>query len=207
MSYNTYVIYVVDYGAGNIMSVLNSLRHLSCEAKLSADPADIADAAGVIVPGVGNFGAAAEALMRRGLDSAIKDAAARGIPVMGICLGLQLFLEESEESPGARGLGLIPGAVTKLKCGERKLPHIGWTSLDDASGMLSGMDGEYFYFVHSFGAHTAPEYSAAKACYGEMFDAAIEKDNVFATQFHPEKSGRAGLELLGRFIARTGGAK
>lgn len=205
MLYNISVIYVVDYGAGNIMSVMNSFRYLSVAARLTSEPDDILSASGVVVPGVGHFGAAMAALSGRRLDGAIREAAARGVPVLGICLGLQLFLDASEESPGTRGLGLIPGEVTRLRCGDRKLPHIGWTSLDCASGTLGGMENEYFYFVHSFGAHTDGNYSAGQASYGETFDAAVEKDNVFATQFHPEKSGRAGLEVLRRFAVKTGG--
>lgn len=198
------VIYVIDYGAGNIRSVLNSCRFLSCPTELTDDPAEVLTADGVILPGVGSFGAAAEALKRTGLDRAVVEAVRRGIPVMGICLGLQLLFRESEESPGAKGLGLLDGEVTRLKCGDRKLPHIGWTSLDAAGGMLDGMTGEYFYFVHSYGAHTDTAVSAAHATYGERFDAAVEKDNLFATQFHPEKSGQAGLALLKRFLMKTG---
>lgn len=205
MRYNIGVIYVVDYGAGNIMSVLNAFRRLNCPARLTSEPQDLLSAAGIVLPGVGHFGAAAAALRDRGLDSALTEAAKRGIPLIGICLGLQLLLQSSEESPGVKGLGLIPGEVTRLKCGDRKLPHIGWTSLDVTSGLLAPSAGEYMYFVHSYAAHTDTAYSAATAQYGETFDAAVEKDNVFAVQFHPEKSGRAGLDLIARFTARAGG--
>lgn len=202
--YNGGVIYVIDYGAGNIQSVLNSCRFLSCPTELTDDPAKVLTADGVILPGVGSFGAAVASLKKTGLDRAVVEAVKRGIPVMGICLGLQLLFRESEESPGAKGLGLLDGEVTRLRCGAKKLPHIGWTSLDTAGGMLDGMAGEYFYFVHSYGAHTDTAVSAARATYGESFDAAVEKDNLFATQFHPEKSGHAGLSLLKRFLAKAG---
>lgn len=182
------------------MSVMNSLRAAGAQAALASSPADLFRAKGVIVPGVGHFGAAKSELDARGLTPALLRAAADGVPMLGICLGLQLFLDSSEESPADEGLRLLDGTVERLRGGGRKLPHIGWTSVERTRGLLGGMDGEYFYFVHSFAAHSA--CSSAVAAYGEEFDAAVERDNVCAVQFHPEKSGRAGLEVLRRFSGR-----
>ena len=200
--YNSTVITVVDYGAGNIMSVVNSLRHIGVEAKLTDAPEQVGRADCLIVPGVGNFGAAKRVLDQKGLTDALRHAAGRGVPMLGICLGLQLFLSSSEESPGVGGLGLLDGQVTQLATDGRKLPHIGWTSVSDTRGLLEGFDGRFFYFVHSFGAHSAD--CSATAEYGETFAAAVERDNVCAVQFHPEKSGAAGLRLLQRFCRRAG---
>lgn len=202
IGYNEIVITVVDYGAGNIMSVVNSLTFCGAETVVTDDPARVGNAGALILPGVGSFGAAKAVLDERGLTDAILRAVKRGVPVLGICLGLQLLLSDSEESPGVAGLNVIEGSVTKLQTGGKKLPHIGWTSVENTRGLLAGMDGEFFYFVHSFGAHTAD--CSAEATYGQTFAAAVERDNLCAVQFHPEKSGRAGLDVLKRFCRRAG---
>lgn len=202
MVYNSTVITVVDYGAGNIMSVVNSLKHIGAAAEVADDPQAVCKADTLIVPGVGSFGAAKTVLDDKGLTAAIREAAGRGVPVLGICLGLQLFLSSSEESPEAQGLRLLDGRVTRLQTSGRKLPHIGWTSVHETRGLLEGFDGKFFYFVHSFGAHSSD--CSAIAEYGETFAAAVERDNVCAVQFHPEKSGAVGLALLERFCRKAG---
>ena len=201
------MIAIVDYGAGNIRSVVNVLKSFGVDYVLAKNPKTLFKADGIVLPGVGAFGEAAKNLERDGLKSALKDAAGQGIPLIGICLGLQLLFERSEESEGASGLGLIKGDVTLIKAEGRKIPHIGWTSLDGVKGkILDGIEsGEYFYFVHSYGAHaTDRSVVAATAAYGESFDACIEKGNVFGCQFHPEKSSAKGRKIISNFLTLCG---
>ena len=193
---------------GNLASVYKALKYIGEDAMVTSDPEALRMSSGLIVPGVGAYGPAMEALKSKGLDIAIKEFAGTGRPVMGICLGMQLFLTGSEE--GARegslieGLDLIPGKVLKFPKDKTvdsglKVPQMGWNRLEDVTGSLM-REGDYVYFVHSY--YCAPDddsASCAKTTYGIKYTAALEKDNIFATQFHPEKSGEAGLQMLIRF--------
>ncbi|MDY3030682.1 MAG: imidazole glycerol phosphate synthase subunit HisH [Clostridia bacterium] len=196
------MIAIIDYGAGNLHSVKNALDFLGADSVITGDAETILAADKVILPGVGAFGDAMAALSAAGLDGVIRRIAADGTPLLGICLGLQLMLEESEEAPSVRGLGIFKGKCVKIPDHGLKIPHMGWNSLElgKESRILSG--GEYVYFVHSYYL-TTPETDAVAAYteYGERLGVALERDNVFAVQFHPEKSGDAGMEILKRFIA------
>lgn len=196
------MIAIIDYGAGNLHSVKNALDFLGADSVITGDAETILAADKVILPGVGAFGDAMAALTAAGLDGVIRQTASNGTPLLGICLGLQLMLEESEEAPGVRGLGIFKGKCVKIPDHGLKIPHMGWNSLElgKESKILSG--GEYVYFVHSYYL-TTPETDAVAAYteYGERLGVALERDNVFAVQFHPEKSGDAGMEILKRFIA------
>ncbi|MDE6397698.1 MAG: imidazole glycerol phosphate synthase subunit HisH [Clostridiales bacterium] len=194
-------IAVVDYGAGNLHSVLGALSRANATAQVVTSPAHLQGADGIILPGVGAFGYAAEELAKSGFSDALIKAAACGTPLLGICLGMQLLFAASEESPGAQGLGILPGRVTLLKTGGLKTPHMGWSDLHGMRGRLTkGVDeGAFVYFVHSFGVHSE-DCAAAQANYGETFDAAVERGNVFGTQFHPEKSSAVGARILENFL-------
>ncbi len=196
---------IIDYGAGNIQSVKNALEALGESAIITCDRHQILNADRVILPGVGAFGAAMTQINRRGLADTIRDAVQSGIPFLGICLGLQVLFDSSEESPGVPGLSLLPGAIVKIPDGPGvKIPHIGWNSLAFLKDcpLFSGIkNGEYVYFVHSFYLRAAQRADvAATADYGVTMDVAVSRDNLFATQFHPEKSGAAGLKMLRNFI-------
>ena len=188
-----------------MFSVLRGLSRVNAQAYVANSPGELKDCAGIVLPGVGSFGYAANALRSRGFFSALRDAAESGVPLLGICLGMQLLFSHSEESPDAEGLGILGGAVTKLNAQGLKLPHIGWSDLYSTRGrLMEGIkSGEFVYFVHSFGVHSDGFYSA-KAEYGEKFDASVESGNVFATQFHPEKSGLVGLKILSNFVEICG---
>lgn len=197
------MITVIDYGAGNLRSVANAVRFLGETPVIESDADKIAAADKLILPGVGAFGECMKLLGARGADEAIKSAVARGTPLLGICLGLQLLFDSSDEFGFNKGLGLIRGKVTKIKSGGLNLPHIAWTSIEPSSEsrLMRGIKSDYFYFVHSYCAHAEDKRDeAATAEYGETFTAAVERDNIFATQFHPEKSGESGLRLLRNFI-------
>ncbi len=206
-------IVVVDYGMGNLRSVANGLARVGAEARLSPDPADLGRAPGIIVPGVGGFPECMAALNAAGLAEPLVAAIERGIPYLGICLGLQILFEESEEFGRTKGLGLLPGRIRRfpddLAEGERRLlvPHMGWNSLrlEAPSQLLEGVrEGEHFYFVHSFYAEPSSAcrpWLAATCRHGLPFVASVARGSLFATQFHPEKSGVRGLEILGRFAA------
>lgn len=197
---------------GNLQSVWKALRYLHCDAVITDEPATIKNADGLIVPGVGAFSPAMEALTSKGLDIAIKEFAATGKPVLGICLGMQLFLDSSEEgaSEGSpiKGLGLIPGKVVKFPSdltvdSGLKVPQIGWNSLTDVTGDLLA-EGDHVYFVHSYYCiPDDPKDCAAMTEYGLKYCVSLQKGNIFATQFHPEKSGEAGLQILLKFAGRT----
>ncbi len=201
------MIAIADYGAGNIRSVANVMEKSGVDYVLTKKPSTLFKADGIILPGVGSFGPAMRALSLSGLKTALCEAANKGVPLLGICLGLQMLMDGSEEGGGEKGLGLIKGRVTKLKCGSKKLPHIGWTSLESYSGKLFKGENanQFYYFVHSYGAHPDDNKTLVNAaCYGESFAAYVEKGNIFGCQFHPEKSGAAGYEIIRSFLELCG---
>ena len=202
------LIAVLDYGIGNLHSAQKALEHEGADARLTADPAVIADAAGVVLPGVGAFGACMDALRSAGLDEPARAAAGSGRPFLGICVGMQMLFTKSEENPDAAGLDLIPGTVTWIPAGP-KIPQMQWNRLDLVGRddpMLAGLgDDAYVYFVHSLhGVPDDPAMVAATVEYGTTINAAFRRDNVFAVQFHPEKSSRPGLRLLRNFVEVCG---
>ena len=198
-------IAIVDYGAGNLMSVHNSLDFLGYENKIAASPAVIERAAGVILPGVGAFPDAMDALHASGLTDAVLEAA-RTKPFLGICLGMQMLFEESDEVRPCKGLGLLPGRIERIQTG-LKLPQIGWNALDilHPNAMTECVQqGGYVYFVHSFMAVPAEEGDlAAVTDYGARVPAMVARGNLFGCQFHPEKSGKVGLAMLKNFAKLT----
>ena len=194
-------IAIVDYGAGNLMSVHNSLDFLGYENKIADTPEVIERAAGVILPGVGAFPDAMDALHASGLTDAVLQAA-KEKPFLGICLGMQMLFEESDEVRPCKGLGLLPGRIERIQTG-LKLPQIGWNALDilRPNSMTAGVQqGDYVYFVHSFMAVPAEEGDlAAVTDYGARVPAMVARGNLFGCQFHPEKSGKVGLKMLQNF--------
>ena len=199
------MIALIDYEAGNIKSVENALKFLGRETVLTRDRDQIWMADKVILPGVGAFGDAMDRIRDYDLEDVIHSVTDRGTPFLGICLGLQLLFEESEESPGAKGLGILPGKVSRIPEGEgRKVPQIGWNDLSyPKKGRLfeDVPEGSYVYFVHSYYLHADDrDIVAAQKQYGVTIDASVEKDNVFACQFHPEKSERVGMQILRNFV-------
>ena len=199
------MIAVIDYDAGNIKSVQKALEFLGKQAVVTRDRNEILTAERVILPGEGNFGDAMAKLKNFGLVSVLEEVAKQGTPFLGICLGLQLLFEESEESPGVKGLGLLPGRIVRIpKETGLKIPQIGWNALKYPSkGRLFEKvpEGAYVYFVHSYYLQ-AQEKEIVKATveYGVTVEASVEKDNIFACQFHPEKSSEAGLQILRNFM-------
>ena len=198
------MVAIIDYGAGNILSVQKALDHIGCENVVTSDASVISGADGAILPGVGSFGDAMDHLSAGGLVGAVKEFAASGKPFLGICLGLQVLFDASEESPEAAGLSVFPGSVRRFPADiGLKIPHIGWNSIeyDRECPIFKGLsDHPYVYFVHSYYLQAKDEsVVSAVADYGMKFHAAVWKDNVFATQFHPEKSGSVGLQILRNF--------
>ncbi len=201
---------IVDYGMGNRRSVEKALAHAGAEPFLSADAAELAAAAGLVLPGVGAFPRAMENLQRLGLDALLRERVTAGVPVLGVCLGMQLAFDSSQELGGARGLGIVPGEVTPLRADGLKLPHIGWTEVALAPGgdpLTAGLpDRCAFYHVHSFAARPAePADAIGVAEYGEPFVTMVRRGSFAGVQFHPEKSSAAGLRLLGNFVAICAG--
>ncbi len=199
------MIAIVDYDAGNIKSVEKALQFLGEEPVVTRDKETLLQADKVIVPGVGAFGDAMEKMHQYGLVEVLREIAGKGTPILGICLGLQLFFESSEETPGVEGLGLLPGKIVRIPDKEGfKIPHMGWNSIriNPASRLLKGIEeGAYVYFVHSYYLQAENEADvAATTDYVVNIHAAAEHDNIFATQFHPEKSGEIGLQILKNFI-------
>jgi imidazole glycerol-phosphate synthase subunit HisH len=203
------VIALVDYGAGNLTSVRKALAALDAEFVTPAAPDAIADAAAIIVPGVGHF--AATAALTDPWRATIRDAVARGTPLLGICVGMQWLFEGSDEAPDVPGIGLLPGRVQRLDgdTGRRlKIPHVGWNALDmpRPSAILAGIEsGAHVYFTHSYAAPVTAACVGATT-HATPFAAVVEKDNVFGVQFHPEKSSDAGLQILRNFLAIAGGS-
>ena len=195
------MIAIVDYGAGNLVSVKKAIDWLGHECVITSDRAAVAKAKKIVLPGVGHFAATA-ALGRLGLHDEIKEAIEKGVPFLGICVGMQWLFQGSEESPETQGLGLLPGKCERFPV-TVKSPHVGWNSLEVQawSRLFRGVESPRFvYFTHSFRAPVA-ESTVACCEYGGEFSAAVERDHVFGMQFHPEKSGEAGLRLLSKFCA------
>ena len=198
------MIAIIDYGAGNIQSVKKAFEHIGCDCFVTNKHDEIMKADGAVLPGVGSFGDTVDSLNKFGIGDTAVEYIKSGKPFFGICLGLQLLFPGSEESPGAKGLGVFDGSITRIPNGEGlKIPHMGWNSLDitKQGRLFKGIDGSpYVYFVHSYYLDAADkQIVAAQTKYGVTIDAAIEKNNVFATQFHPEKSGEVGLQILRNF--------
>ncbi len=199
------MISIIDYGAGNLQSVEKALRFLGCDCGVTVEPQQLLEADAAILPGVGSFGDALDHLRARGFERPIREFISSGRPFLGICLGLQILFEESEESPGIQGLGILRGKIVRLpKESGLKIPHIGWNSLDikKRDPLFEGLPVEpYVYFVHSYYLQAEEDIVTATAEYGATIHAAVRKGNLMACQFHPEKSGKTGLTILENFAA------
>jgi len=204
------VIALVDYGAGNLTSVRKALTTLGAEFETPRDPSACASAAGLIVPGVGNF--AATAVLEGPWRDTIAETVRRGTPLLGICVGMQWLFEGSDEAPGVRGLGVLPGRIQRLDGNAEqrlKIPHVGWNALDfrKPARLLAGLEtGAQVYFTHSFAAPVTSACAAATT-HANTFASAVEDGNVFGVQFHPEKSSDAGLQILQNFLSIVAGSK
>ncbi|MFZ9674760.1 MAG: imidazole glycerol phosphate synthase subunit HisH [Ilumatobacteraceae bacterium] len=203
------LIAVLDYGIGNLRSAEKALQKVGADARLTRDPALVADARAVVLPGVGAFGACMDALRGAGLESVVHDAVDSGRPFLGICVGMQMLFDDSDENPDARGLGIIPGSVRWIPVGVKR-PQMQWNRLTVRTHdpMLVGPDladvegGPWVYFVHSLHGVPRDDRDVVATCeYGGTLNAVFRRDNVIATQFHPEKSGVSGLALLRNFVA------
>ena len=194
---------IIDYGVGNLFSLCSSFRAIGQEAFVSGDPAELAKADRLILPGVGAFEDAAKKLRSSGLDAFVRAQAAEGKPLMGICLGMQLLFEKSYEYGEHEGLGLLKGAVVPMAgklSEELKIPHMGWNALQTRPGsLLESLEGQFVYFVHSYYAEGCEDSLSAVTDYGIPITAAVEKGNIYGCQFHPEKSGNVGLAILRAF--------
>lgn len=198
------MISIIDYGAGNLESVRKAFFYLGCDVCITKDKEKIELSDAVVLPGVGAFGDAMEAFRNSGLIEPTLSAIAQGKPFLGICLGLQLLFEESEEAPGVKGLGVLKGKIMRIPSGEGlKIPHIGWNSLSvkKEGTLFKGLPKEpYAYFVHSYYLQAKDrEIVSAQTSYGVQIDAAVQQNNICAVQFHPEKSGEVGLKMLQNF--------
>ena len=199
------IVGVIDYGAGNFPSVARALDKLGAELLVAVWPSDLQYADAIVLPGVGNYAALIRAIDERDLRRTLLDAIARGVPFLGICLGLQALYSSSEEAPSLSGLNLFSGSVRSLPA-TVKLPHMGWNRLrmQQASQLLAGLsDSDYFYFAHTYAAAPSPRSNevVATCSHGADFTAVLEHKNILATQFHPEKSGAAGSRLLQNFLS------
>ena len=200
------MIAIIDYGAGNLQSVKKALDFIGAENVITNDPKTILSADKILLPGVGSFGDAMDSMAKSGLVEIVKECALSGKTFLGICLGLQLLFEESEESPGVKGLGIFKGKIKRFPNDiGLKIPHIGWNSLEikQKDGIFKDIpENAYVYFVHSYYLHAEDENDIATITnYGIDFHSAVGKNNVFATQFHPEKSGDVGLQILRNFAS------
>jgi glutamine amidotransferase len=194
---------VVDYDAGNTLSVTRALKKVGARVDLTPDPERVLAADAVVLPGVGAFGDCMRKLRERGMDEACLEIYRAGKPFLGVCVALQVFFEASEETPGVKGLGVLPGQVVRFDVGDLKVPHIGWNDLELARPhpVLDGLDGEAFYFVHSYYPEPEePRDLLGVSDYGGAFCAAAGRENLAAVQFHPEKSSVAGLKLYENFL-------
>lgn len=192
---------IVDYGAGNLRSVQNTLDELGATYAVTNKPEDVSRAEKIILPGVGHFGQMMRAVDDLGLRAPLKERIGAGVPFLGICIGLQCLFEASEEAPGSRGLGIFPGCVKRFR-GPARIPHMGWNSLECArpSRLLKNLDGQTFtYFAHSYYAPVM-DATAATCTYIHPYTAVLERDHVYAVQFHPEKSGPVGLQVMRNFL-------
>ncbi len=201
------MIAIIDYGVGNLFSVEKAFLALGANVKVTSDENILRQAEKIVLPGVGAFGDCMQNLNATGLVPALRDMVAAGYPLLGICVGLQILFENSEESPGIAGLGLLKGTVRKIKAPGLKVPHMGWNSLTiqeprQKLDLFQGLETiPYVYFVHSY--HAVPATSSiltATTTYGEELTAAVAQGNIQATQFHPEKSGNVGLSILRNFV-------
>jgi imidazole glycerol-phosphate synthase subunit HisH len=195
-------ICILDYGMGNLRSVEKALEHVGAGAVIANDPETVRAADGLILPGVGAFPKAMSIVRELGLDELIGERREAGAPILGICLGLQLLFDSTTELGGAEGLGLLPGEVCELDAPGLKVPHIGWSPVawEKESRLTDGIEsGTPFYLVHSFAPRPRASDLLGTASYGATFACAVEHDNIFGVQFHPEKSSAAGLRLLSNF--------
>ncbi|MFH0861877.1 MAG: imidazole glycerol phosphate synthase subunit HisH [Candidatus Altiarchaeota archaeon] len=199
------MIVCIDYGAGNLRSIVNGFRKVGAKVELTEDPGRLKTADAIVLPGVGSFGDAMEKLIT--FKPAILEAVEAGTPFIGMCLGEQVIFESSDESPAVEGLGLFEGTCKRFHAKGLKVPHMGWntiTKVGDCPILEGTKDGEYFYFVHSY--HVVPKERgviAAETGYGTAFPSVVADRNVFATQFHPEKSGPQGLRILENFVKQA----
>ncbi len=199
-------ITIVDYGAGNVPSVERALQRLGADSRRTTSPECISNAEALLLPGVGHIAALVRALDEQALRAPLVDAIHRGVPFLGICLGLQILYESSEEAPQLSGLHFLPGRVSALPS-KVKLPHMGWNQIAEKreSRLLRGIPKDaYFYFAHSYAARDSNEYAIATCSHGLEFAAVIERQNTFAVQFHPEKSGAPGARVLQNFLGLAG---
>ncbi len=197
-------IAIIDYGMGNLRSVEKALEHVGVRSEITNDAERVRVADGIILPGVGAFPRAMERINALGLNEVLTERRGKEVPILGICLGLQLLFESSVELGGAAGLGLLPGEVGELQAPGLKVPHIGWSPVrwERDSRLIGGISSETpFYFVHSFSPQPRSTELLGTAAYGVRFACAVEQDNIFGVQFHPEKSSAAGLQLLANFAA------
>jgi len=200
------MIAVIDYGAGNLQSVVKAFKFIGCDVCVTADKEELKSASAAILPGVGAFGDAMNCLKNSNLVNPVLDFIETGKPFLGICLGLQLLFEGSEESPGVSGLGVLDGRILKIPAETGlKIPHVGWNSLDikKKEGLFQNLEpNPYVYFVHSYYLKAdKPEVVSSTTTYGVQIDASVQRGKLFATQFHPEKSGKTGLQMLKNFIS------
>jgi len=206
------MIAVIDYGMGNLRSVAKALERVGADVEVTSDPDRIEDADGVVLPGVGAFGKCMENLRAAGLEGTVRAVAKAGTPFLGVCVGMQILFEESEEFGPVPGLGILPGRVKRFvpRDATQKVPHMGWNTLEVRHRVpaLRGVaDGSYVYFVHSYYVETDdPLLVASTTPYGSSFASSVARGNLFATQFHPEKSQAVGLKLLENFVESAGGA-
>ncbi|EAC7885788.1 imidazole glycerol phosphate synthase subunit HisH [Listeria monocytogenes] len=196
------MIVIIDYDTGNTKSISKALDFIGLQNKISSDATEISQADGVILPGVGAYPEAMKELTRRGLDKTLKEIAATGKPILGVCLGMQLLLESSNEHSFTKGLGLIPGHVEKLPEKPKfAVPHMGWNQLEikRTTPLTKQLDREYVYYVHSYYANCPEEYIIVTSGYSIEVPGMINNGNIYGAQFHPEKSGQIGLEILKGF--------